>query len=106
MFWSVFLLCSKGICTYFCFIIYTYEHQGTLSIEESIILKAKAYAKENGKSLSQLVENYLSSLVQSKSQRLEEPSVLYQLKGAFKDHEIGDYKEELAKALAKKYLSE
>jgi hypothetical protein len=56
--------------------------------------------------LSQLVENYLNSLVQSKSQRLEEPSVLYQLKGAFKDHEIGDYKEALAKALAKKYLSE
>ena len=78
----------------------------TLSIEESIILKAKVYAKENGKSLSQLVENYLNSLVQSKSQHLEEPSVLYQLKGAFKDHEIGDYKEELAKALAKKYLSE
>jgi hypothetical protein len=28
------------------------------------------------------------------------------LKGAFKDAQIGDYKEELAKALAKKYLSE
>ena len=78
----------------------------TLSIEESIILKAKAFAKENGKSLSQLVENYLSSLVHSKSQRLEEPSVAYQLKGVFRDHDLGDYKTELAKALAKKYLDE
>ena len=78
----------------------------TLSIEESIILKAKAFAKENGKSLSQLVENYLSSLVQSKSQRLEESSVAYQLKGVFRDHDLGDYKTELAKALAKKYLDE
>ena len=78
----------------------------TLSIEESIILKAKAYAKENGKSLSQLVENYLNILVKDSNQVVSEPSVAYQLKGVFKDHDLGDYKTELAKALAKKYLDE
>lgn len=78
----------------------------TLSIEQEVILNAKAFAKSNGKSLSQIVENYLSVLVKESNQVVSEPSVLYSLKGAFKDAEIGDYKEELAKALAKKYLSE
>ena len=78
----------------------------TLSLDDEVIAKAKAYAKANGKSLSQLIENYLSVLVKESNQVVSEPSVLYQLKGAFIDHEIGDYKEELAKALAKKYLSE
>ena len=78
----------------------------TLSIDESIILKAKAFAKENGKSLSQLVENYLKILVKDSNQVVSEPSVAYKLKGVFKDHDLGDYKTELAKALAKKYLDE
>jgi len=78
----------------------------TLSLDDDVIAKAKAYAKANGKSLSQLIENYLSVLVKESNQVVAEPSVLYSLKGAFKDAEIGDYKEELAKALAKKYLSE
>ena len=43
----------------------------TLSIEEEIIIKAKAFAKENGKSLSQLIENYLSVLVNHSAQIVE-----------------------------------
>ena len=78
----------------------------TLSIEEEIIIKAKAFAKENGKSLSQLIENYLSVLVNHSAQNVEEPSVLYGLKGSFKDHDLVDYKEKLHDALSKKYLSE
>ena len=78
----------------------------TLSLDDEIIIKAKAYAKANGKSLSQLIENYLSFLVKESNQIVSEPSVAYQLKGVFKDHDLGDYKTELAKALAKKYLDE
>lgn len=78
----------------------------TLSVEEEIIVKAKAYAKANGKSLSQIVENYLGLLVKEQTQGVEEKSITYQLKGAFKDHDLGDYKVELAKALSKKYLNE
>ena len=44
----------------------------TLSIEEEIIIKAKVFAKENGKSLSQLIENYLSVLVNDSAQIVEE----------------------------------
>jgi len=31
----------------------------TLTIEESIIEKAKSYARKNGRSLSDIIENYL-----------------------------------------------
>jgi hypothetical protein len=78
----------------------------TLSIEEEIIIKAKAFAKDNGKSLSQLIENYLSALVNHSSQVVEEPSVLYSLKGSFKDKDLVDYKQQLKGALGKKYLNE
>ena len=72
----------------------------TLSLEEEIIIKAKVFAKENGKSLSQLIENYLSALVNHSSQVVEEPSVLY----SFKD--LVDYKQQLKGVLGKKYLNE
>jgi hypothetical protein len=45
-------------------------------------------------------------LVKENNQIVSEPSVAYQLKGVFRDHDLGDYKTELAKALAKKYLDE
>ena len=34
----------------------------TLTIDDSVIAIAKKYAKQNGKSLSDIVENYLMSL--------------------------------------------
>ncbi len=34
----------------------------TLSLEKSIIEKAKSFAKKSGKSLSELIENYLESI--------------------------------------------
>lgn len=78
----------------------------TLSIEKEIIIKAKVFAKDNGKSLSQLIENYLSILVNHSSQVVEEPSVLYSLKGSFKDKDLVDYKQQLKGVLGKKYLNE
>lgn len=38
----------------------------TLSLEEKVIAEAKNIAKNNGKSLSNLIENYLKSLIQQK----------------------------------------
>ncbi|HCY01103.1 hypothetical protein SDC9_136273 [bioreactor metagenome] len=35
----------------------------TLNLDKNVIEKAKSYAKENKSSLSKLVENYLSSLI-------------------------------------------
>jgi hypothetical protein len=34
----------------------------TLTIEEGVIIRAKTYAKETGRSLSELIESYLSKI--------------------------------------------
>lgn len=39
----------------------------TLTVEKSIIEKAKAYAKQTGRSLSEIIENYLETITEEKS---------------------------------------
>jgi hypothetical protein len=77
----------------------------TLTIDDSVIAIAKKYAKQNGKSLSDIVENYLMSL-SSKGNTEENisPSIL-KLLGSIKLPDNFDYKKELTKGLAKKYKS-
>ena len=77
----------------------------TLTIYDSVIAIAKKYAKQNGKSLSDIVENYLLSL-SSKGNTEENisPSIL-KLMGSIKLPDNYDYKKELTKGLAKKYKS-
>ena len=75
----------------------------TLTIDDSVIALAKKYAKQNGKSLSDIVENYLLSL-SSKGNTEENisPSIL-KLMGSIELPDNYDYKKELTKGLAKKY---
>ena len=75
----------------------------TLTIDDSVIAIAKKYAKQNGKSLSDIVENYLLSL-SSKGNTEENisPSIL-KLMGSIELPDNFDYKKELTKGLAKKY---
>ena len=77
----------------------------TLTIDDSVIAIAKKYAKQNGKSLSDIVENYLLSL-SSKGNTEENisPSIL-KLMGSIELPNNYDYKKELTKGLAKKYKS-
>lgn len=77
----------------------------TLTIDDSVIAIAKKYAKQNGKSLSDIVENYLLSL-SSKGNTEENisPSIL-KLMGSIELPDNYDYKKELTKGLAKKYKS-
>ena len=44
----------------------------TLSVEKSTIEKARQYAREHNKSLSELVENYLEYLTEEKEQSANE----------------------------------
>jgi len=44
----------------------------TLSIEKSVIEKAKLYAKKSGRSLSDLIESYLERLIRSSEELAEE----------------------------------
>lgn len=75
----------------------------TLSIESQLIQDSKEVAKKHGKSLSNLIEQYLKSLTAPANNINEETSALMKLKGSFSDPRITD-KENLLSALNKKYM--
>lgn len=77
----------------------------TLTIEQEIIEKAKQYAKNKNRSLSDMVENYLKLLISKdlNSEKELNPTI-ESLKGAFKMPKNFDYKKELKNRLEKKYL--
>jgi hypothetical protein len=77
----------------------------TLTIEETVIEKAKNYARKKERSLSDLVENYLKALISDAANKDIELSPTVQLlKGSFKLPENFDYKKELTERLSEKYL--
>ena len=77
----------------------------TLTIEESVIKKAKSYARSRGRSLSDLVENYFKMITsEHQGPGIETTPIVDSLKGSFKAPEGLDYKDELRKGLSDKYL--
>jgi hypothetical protein len=77
----------------------------TLTIEQSIIEKAKKYASGKGRSLSDIIENYLKIITKDEQTReIELTPIVKSLKGTFKEPRNFDYKKELSKRLAEKYL--
>ena len=77
----------------------------TLTIEASIIEKAKAYARKKGRSLSDIIENYLNVITKEQEEPvIEIGPITRSLRGSFKVPDDFDYKKELAKGLTKKYL--
>jgi DNA-directed RNA polymerase beta' subunit len=77
----------------------------TLTIDDSVIEKAKKYAKNKEKSLSSIIENYLKVLVKEQSEnKIELTPIVKSLKSTFHSDQDFDYKQELAKKLAEKYL--
>ena len=77
----------------------------TLTIEKSVIEKAKKYAKEKERSLSDIIENYLKALTENqKDEDIEITPLVKSLKGSFKAPKDFEFKSELTKALEAKYL--
>jgi hypothetical protein len=77
----------------------------TLSINRDVARKAKVYAKTKGRSLSDLVENYLKLL--TKNTPIEETEYSPRVKallGSVTLPDDFDYKKELGDALINKYL--
>ena len=77
----------------------------TLTLEKKVIKIAKAYAKEKGQSLSEIVENYFKFIVEdkvAKSEKQLSPKVK-KLRGVIKTNQNLDYKEILTEELSKKY---
>ncbi|NTE00830.1 hypothetical protein G6M26_35220 [Agrobacterium tumefaciens] len=78
----------------------------TLTIDESVIKRAKAYAEEQGRSLSAVVENYLKAVTKIEKKNDEEfsPS-LKNLIGSVKLPKDFDYKKIRDEYLTEKYIS-
>ena len=77
----------------------------TLTVDQSVIEKAKIYAKKNKRSLSNIIEEYLKSLVSPKNQTGDINDLILKLKGSVKDPDPShSYKEMLTEELIKKHL--
>ena len=78
----------------------------TLTIEKGVIEKAKEYAKEKNRSLSDIIENYLKILTMEERKQNEKTlnPIVNSLKGSFKTSKKMDYKKELEKRLEEKYF--
>jgi hypothetical protein len=77
----------------------------TLTIEETVIAKAKKYAKKSERSLSDIIENYLIALTQEKEEEnLDATTIVKSLKGSFSNNSNLNYKDQLKNELTKKYL--
>lgn len=75
----------------------------TLTIDDSVIKQAKAYAEKQGRSLSAVVENYLKAVTKREEKEVEISPIVKSMIGAFKMSEDFNYKEELNKMREEKY---
>lgn len=77
----------------------------TLTIEQTVIEKAKKYANGKGRSLSNIIENYLKIITKEDDDvSIELTPIVKSLKGSFKAPKNLNYKKELSKRLTEKYL--
>jgi len=76
----------------------------TLTVEESTIKKAKLYAKHTGRSLSELIENYLETLTEENADKAGLSPKLKKIVGAIKLPDDFDEKAELNAYFEKKHL--
>jgi len=77
----------------------------TNTLQLIVIEKAKKYAKEKERSLSDIIENYLKAITEDQNdEEIEITPLIKSLKGSFKAPKDFDYKKELTKALEDKYL--
>ena len=75
----------------------------TLTVEKSIIDRAKVYAKNTGRSLSEIIQNYLESITNEHSEEKLSPK-LKKIVGAVKLPKNFNEDKELRNYLEKKHL--
>ncbi len=76
----------------------------TLTVEKSVIEKAKIYARNTGRSLSELIESYLESIIQESKPKDQMSPRLKSLVGSVRLPNNFDEKKELAEYYRKKHL--
>ena len=75
----------------------------TLKLEQTIIEKAKSYAKSHRTSLSQLIENYLQNITSEKGKEEKITPLVKSLSGIINLTEDFDYKNGYSDFLINKY---
>ena len=76
----------------------------TLTVEKSVIEKAKTYAKKTGRSLSDLIEKYLESIINDDISTTKISPKLKKIVGAVKLPKDFDEEKELRTYFENKYL--
>jgi hypothetical protein len=76
----------------------------TLTIEQTLVEKARVYAQAKGHSLSEIIENYLKIITSEQETSDEITPIVKSLRGSFKAPESFDYKKELSDRLSEKYM--
>ena len=75
----------------------------TLSLNERVIERAKIYAQDHQISLSRLIESYLSSLIENKSEEITITPLVESLSGVVSIPDEFDYKNDYTDYLLEKY---
>ncbi len=68
----------------------------TLSVDDDVVSRAKRYAKQQGVSISGMVETYLNAVVGPASPVTRDTPILRSLRGSLKKANIDDYRKHLA----------
>ncbi len=76
----------------------------TLTVEKTVIEKAKSYAKRTGRSLSELIEKYLESITNDEKNDTQISPKLRKIVGSVKLPKNFDEEKELRTYLEKKHL--
>ena len=76
----------------------------TLTVEKDVIEKAKIYAQNTGRSLSEIIESYLESIIQENEPTDTISSKLKNLVGSVKLPKNFDEKKELDEYFRKKHV--
>ena len=75
----------------------------TLTVEKTVIEKAKTYARNTGRSLSEIIENYLEGLIDENQPKHKISSKLKNLVGSVKLPKSFDEKKALDEYYGKKH---
>jgi hypothetical protein len=69
----------------------------TLSVDDSVVSRAKQYAKRRGVSVSEMVEAYLTAVAAPPSPNtIDSAPILRSVRGVLKNADIGEYRKHLA----------
>lgn len=67
----------------------------TLSVDDGVVLRAKRYAKQQGLSISQMVEAYLDAVTRPSRPVARDAPILRSLRGVLKKATVEAYKRHL-----------